>query len=153
MAGTFHQIYIQTVFAVKFRNAIIDKSWAAGLHEVIGNLISETGCKPMIVNGVEDHIHCLIGLKPVVSISDLMQVVKAKSSHFVNHQGLIPERFEWQGGYGVFSYSQADVDKVYKYIANQEQHHQKQSFLDEYLGMIEKFDVPHDDRFLFAPLA
>ena len=94
MANTYHLIYLQTVFAVKYRNAIIDKAWKETLFGVIGNLINETKCKTIIVNGVEDHVHCFLGLKPVVSVSDLMQTVKAKSSKYINENKLTKERFE-----------------------------------------------------------
>jgi REP element-mobilizing transposase RayT len=116
MANTYHQIYLQTVFAVKYRNAVFAKSWRTKLQGVIGNLINETGCKTIIVNGVDDHIHCFLGLRPAVSVSELMKTVKAKSSKFINDHSLTPNRFEWQEGYGVFSYRQRDVDQIYKYI-------------------------------------
>ncbi len=96
MANTYHQIYLQTVFAVKYRNAVLHKSWRSQLFGVIGNLINETNCKTIIVNGVEDHVHCFFGLKPVVSVSELMKTVKAKSSKYINDQKLTSERFEWQ---------------------------------------------------------
>ena len=96
MANTYHQIYLQTVFAVKYRKAIIDKTWEGQLFGVIGNLINEANCKTIIVNGVEDHVHCLIGLRPVVSVSELMKTVKAKSSKYINDQSLTASRFEWQ---------------------------------------------------------
>ena len=131
MANTYHQIYLQMIFAVKYRKATIDKSWKEKLFGVIGTLINENNCKTIIVNGVEDHVHCLIGLKPVVPISELMKAVKAKSSKYVNDHSLTPHRFEWQEGYGAFSYSQSGVDAVYKYIQNQEEHHKKQTFRDE----------------------
>ena len=102
MANTYHQIYLQTVFAVKYRNAVLDIAWRSKLQGVIGNLINETGCKTIIVNGVEDHMHCFLGLKPVVSVSELMKTVKAKSSKYINDQRLTKERFEWQEGYGGF---------------------------------------------------
>ena len=103
MANTYHQIYLQTVFAVKYRNAVIGKSWSSQLFGVIGNLINEAKCKTIIVNGVDDHIHCFLGLRPVVSVSELMKTVKAKSSKYVNDHSLTTDRFEWQEGYGVFS--------------------------------------------------
>lgn len=118
MANSYHQVYLQTVFAVKYRAAVIDKAWKATLLGVIGNLINETGCKTIIVNGVEDHMHCFLGLKPVVSISELMKTVKARSSKYINDHHLTQSRFEWQEGYGVFSYSHSHIDKVYKYIVN-----------------------------------
>ena len=134
MANTYHQIYLQTIFAVKYRNAVIDKAWKQTLFGVIGNLINETKCKTIIVNGVADHVHCFFGLKPVVSVSELMQTVKAKSSKYINDHHLTKERFEWQEGYGVFSYSQSAFDNAYKYIENQEAHHAKQTFKNEYRG-------------------
>jgi putative transposase len=152
MANTYHQIYIQTIFAVKFRKAEIDKQWSSQLYAVIGNLINETSCKTIIVNGVENHAHCLIALKPVVSVSELMKIVKAKSSKYINDHFLTPSRFEWQEGYGVFSYGQSQLDNVYQYIANQETHHQKQNFKDEYLGFLNKFNIEYDEQYIFKEL-
>jgi putative transposase len=152
MANTYHQIYLQTVFAVKYRMAVIDKSWKHDLFAVLGSLINETKCKTIIVNGVEDHVHCFWGLRPVVSVSELMKTVKAKSSKFINDHDLTRERFEWQEGYGVFSYSQSQVESVYKYIQNQQEHHQKQTFKDEYSGLLRKFQVDYDEQYLFHDL-
>ena len=152
MANTYHQIYLQTVFAVKYRHAVIDKRWKSQLCGVIGNLINETNCKTIIVNGVEDHVHCFIGLKPVVSVSELMKIVKAKSSKFINDHSLTPKRFEWQEGYGVFSYSQSQVGRVYKYIENQETHHKKQTFREEYLEFLRKFTIEYDEQYIFQEL-
>ncbi len=152
MANTYHQIYLQTVFAVKYRNAVIHLEWRPNLLGVIGNLINEANCKTIIVNGVEDHVHCLIGLKPVVSVSELMKTVKAKSSKFVNDHSLTPVRFEWQEGYGVFSYAQRDVDMIYKYIQNQQVHHAKQTFKDEYLELLKEFKVDYDEQYIFKEL-
>jgi putative transposase len=152
VANTYHQIYLQTVFAVKYREAVIEKEWKPTLFAVIGNLINEANCKTIIVNGVADHVHCFIGLKPVVSVSELMKTVKAKSSKYINDNSLTTERFEWQEGYGVFSYSQSQVDKVYKYIQNQEEHHKKQTFRDEYLDFLKKFKVEYDEHYIFQDL-
>jgi putative transposase len=149
MANTYHQIYLQIVFAVKYREAVIEKEWQTTLFGVIGNLINEANCKTLIVNGVEDHVHCLVGLKPVISVSELMQTVKGKSSKYINDCSLTPERFEWQEGYGVFSYGQSQVAQVYRYIQNQEQHHKKLAFRDEYLDLLKKFKVGYDDRYVF----
>ncbi len=161
MANTYHQIYLQTVFAVKYRNAVISKDWKNKLFGVIGNLVNETKCKTIIVNGVEDHVHCFLGLKPVVSVSELMKTVKAKSSKYINDHQLTAERFEWQEarlndgvgqGYGVFSYSQSQVDKVYRYILNQEVHHRKQTFMEEYLEFLKNFKIDYDDQYIFQEL-
>ena len=152
MANTYHQIYLQTVFAVKYRNAVLEKSWRPKLQGVIGNLINETGCKTIIVNGVEDHMHCFLGLRPSVSVSELMKIVKAKSSKYINDHNLTGERFEWQEGYGVFSYRQRDVDIIYKYIQNQEEHHSKQTFREEYLGFLKEFEIGYDEQYIFQEL-
>ncbi len=152
MANTYHQIYIQAVFGVKYRNATIDKLWKHDLLAVIGNLINETGCKNYIVNGVEDHVHCFFGLKPSVTVSDVMQSVKAKSSKWLNEGDLITNRFEWQKGYGAFSYSRSQRDDVIRYIQQQEQHHQQMTFREEYLKMLDKFEVNYDEAYIFEAL-
>jgi putative transposase len=152
MANTYHQIYLHIVFAVKHRNAVIKRDWQSRLFGVIGNLINEANCKTIIVNGVEDHVHCLIGLKPTVSVSELMQTVKAKSSKYINDHSLTPQRFEWQEGYGVFSYGQSQIAHVYKYIQRQEEHHQKQTFTEEYLEFLKKFQVEYDAQYIFKDL-
>ena len=152
MANTYHQVYIQCVFSVKYRDAVIDKDWRPTVLGVIGNLINESGCKPIIVNGIDNHVHCFLGLKPVVSISELMKMVKAKSSKYINDHQLTKKRFEWQEGYGVFSYSHSQIDQVYKYIEKQEQHHKQQTFREEYLEFLDKFKVPYDERYIFEDL-
>lgn len=152
MANTYHQVYLQTVFAVKYRAAVLDKAWRPKLQGVIGNLINETGCKTIIVNGVEDHMHCFLGLKPAVSVSELMKTVKAKSSKYINDHTLTKERFEWQEGYGVFSYRQRDVNQIYNYILNQEKHHQTQTFRKEYLDLLKEFEVDYDEQYIFQDL-
>ena len=152
MANTYHQIYLQTVFAVKYRNAVIKSSWKSELCGVIGNLVNEMGCKTLIVNGVEDHIHAFVGLKPVVSISDLLKNIKAKSSKYINDHSLTKSRFEWQEGYGVFSYAQSQVDSVYKYIQNQETHHKKETLRGEYVKLLNEFKIEYDEQYLFQEL-
>jgi len=152
MANTYHQIYLQMVFAVKYRKAVIDISWGSKLCGVIGNLINEAKCKTIIVNGVEDHVHCFVGLRPVISVSDLMKSVKALSSKYINDHSLTPQRFEWQEGYGVFSYSQKDVDTIYKYIQHQEEHHKIQTFREEYRELLKEFEVEYDEKYTFQDL-
>jgi len=149
MANSYNQVYIQTVFAVKYRAAVLDKEWRDEVFAVIGNLINETGCKTIIVNGVEDHVHCFLGLKPTVSISELMKTVKAKSSKYINDNHFLLNRFEWQEGYGAFSYSHSALDNVIAYINNQKQHHQKQTFKEEYKEFLTKFQIEHKDEYLF----
>jgi len=152
MANTYHQIYLQIVFAVKYRTALLEDSWRSKLFAVIGNLINENNAKTIIVNGVEDHVHCLITIKPTICISDLMKVVKAKSSKYINDNQLTQSKFSWQVGYGVFSYSQSQIDSVYKYINNQKEHHKKESFNKEYLNFLNKFNVHYDEKFIFEDL-
>ena len=152
MANSYHQIYLQFVFAVKYRNAIIEKKWRSELFGVIGNLINESGCKNIIVNGVADHVHCFVGLKPVISVSELMRTVKSKSSKYINDGKLTPDRFEWQEGYGVFSYGQSQVDKVFTYIKNQEEHHKKQTFREEYIEFLKNFKIDYDEQYIFQEL-
>jgi len=152
MANTYHKMYIQAVFAVKYRDAVINKAWRPQLLGVLGNLINETGCKTIIVNGVEDHVHCFFSLKPPVSISDLMQEVKAKSSKWVNENGLLRQRFEWQSGYGVFSYSHRDIDMLFHYIENQEIHHSDLTFKKEYLDMLIEYEVEYDENYILDDL-
>lgn len=152
MANTYHQMYIQTIFAVKYRAAVLDKIWRSSVQGVVGNLINEMRCKTLIVNGTEDHIHCFIGLKPVVSVSELMKVVKAKSSKYINDHKLTKDRFEWQEGYGVFSCRQRDVDMIFKYIQNQEKHHQVITFREEYVTLLKEFDIIYDEQYIFHEL-
>ena len=152
MANTYHQLYVQAVFAVKYRAAIIEKSWRSDFLGVIGNKINDTGCKTIIVNGVEDHVHCFFGLSPSISISDVMQKIKSKSSGWLNDQKLLRSRFEWQKGFGAFSYSKSHMNNVYHYIKNQEQHHTKQSFKEEYVSMLKAYGVAYDEQYLFHDL-
>ncbi|WP_026705915.1 IS200/IS605 family transposase [Flavobacterium soli] len=152
MANTYHQVYIQAVFAVKYRKAILEGSWRKEVFGVIGNLINETGCKTIIVNGVEDHVHCFFSLKPTISISELMKIVKAKSSKYINDNRFLLDRFEWQVGYGVFSYGHSQINTVYQYVANQETHHANESFMEEYLKYLDRFEIPYEERFVFKEL-
>ncbi len=152
MSNTYHQVYIQAVFAVKYREAVITNEYKSKILSVIGNLINQTGCKTIIVNGTEDHVHCLLGLKPTISISELMKNIKGKSSKYINDNQLTKYKFEWQEGYGVFSYSQSHIDAVSKYIANQEEHHKKQNFKDESFFFLNKFNVKFNERYVFENL-
>jgi len=145
-------MYVQAVFAVKYRNATIEKSWRPELFSVIGNLINESGCKNLIVNGIEDHVHCFFGVKPTWAVSDLLKVVKAKSSKWLNETSYLNHRFEWQRGFGSFTYSHSHVDRVFQYIQNQENHHKKKKFLKEYIELLEAFNIDYDERYIFDEL-
>jgi putative transposase len=149
MPGTFSQIYLQVVFAVKGRENLVSNTWKNELHEYIAGIIRGKGQKPIIVNGMPDHIHAFIGLKPVMPISDLVRDIKNNSSNFVNDRRFVKGKFAWQEGYGVFSYSHSHIGKVYDYILNQEEHHKKKTFKQEYLSFMKKFEVPFDEKYLF----
>ncbi len=149
MAGTFSQIYIQVVFAVKGRENLIGKKWKDELNKYIAGIIKGKGQKPIIVNGVSDHIHAFIGLKPVMAISDLVRDIKNNSSNFINDNKYIVGKFSWQEGYGAFSYSHSHINAVFNYIKNQELHHNKATFREEYVKLLKKFEVAYDEKFLF----
>jgi REP element-mobilizing transposase RayT len=149
MAGTFTQLYIQIVFAVKGREKLIAKSWKLQLNEYISGIIRNKNQKAIIVNGMADHIHVFIGLKPSISISDLVRDIKNNSSNFINKSKLVPGKFSWQEGYGAFSYSHSHISKVYNYILNQEKHHRKKTFREEYIDLMMKFNIPFDEKYLF----
>ena len=149
MAGTFSQIYIQYVFAVKNRSNLLQKPFKDKVFKYMSGIISAKNQKSIIVNGVSDHVHILVGLKPSMNISELVRDIKNNSSNFINDQKWIPEKFSWQEGYGVFSYGHSQLDNVYQYILNQEQHHKKITFKDEYLKYLEKFEIEFKDEYLF----
>ena len=152
MANTYHQHYVQAVFAVKYRKAVLQPVWKSQMFAVIGNLINETGCKTIIVNGMQDHVHCFFGLKPSLAMSEVMETVKSKSSKWMNESRILNHRFQWQTGYGSFSYSRSHVDSVYRYINNQEQHHKNMTFREEYIKMLRSFEIDFDERYIFHEL-
>ena len=144
MGGTFSQIYIQVVFAVKGRENLIQKAWKDDLHKYLAGIVKEKGHKSIIVNGMPDHIHSFIGLKPFMALSDLVRDMKNNSSNFINDRNLVRGKFSWQEGYGAFSYSKSDVNNIFKYILNQEQHHQKKTFREEYIKLLEEFEIEYN---------
>src|SRR5258705_12958302 len=149
MAGTFSQIYIQIVFAVKGRQNFINDKWKTELHKYIAGIIKGKGQKPIIVNGMPDHIHAFIGLRPAMSVSDLVRDLKNNSSNFINEKKFVKGKFSWQEGFGAFSYSHAQLNSVYNYVLNQETHHAKKTFREEYLEFLEEFDVLFDEKYIF----
>ncbi len=149
MAGTFSQIYIQVVFAVKGRESLISRAWKDELHKYIAGIIKGKQQKPIIVNGMPDHIHAFIGLRPSMVIADLVRDIKNNSSNFVNERKFVKGKFSWQEGYGAFSYGHSQIETVYNYIKNQEEHHRKKTFRDEYLDVLRKFEIAHDEKYLF----
>jgi putative transposase len=149
MAGTYSQIYIHVVFAVKGRHNLLQKSWREDVFKYMAGIIKGKNQKPIIVNGVSDHVHLFIGLKPSISISDLVRDVKNNTSNFINEHNFTPNKFSWQEGYGAFSYGHSQIDQVYQYILKQEEHHSKKTFKEEYLGFLQKFEIENDEKYLF----
>jgi REP element-mobilizing transposase RayT len=149
MPGTFSQIYIQVVFAVKDRENLIGKSWKDELHKYMAGIIKRKEQKSIIVNGMSDHIHAFIGLKPSMAISDLVRDIKNNSSNFINDKKFVKGKFSWQEGYGAFSYSHSHIQNVYDYILNQEEHHKNRTFQEEYLEFLKKFEIEYNEKYLF----
>ncbi|HYD90593.1 MAG TPA: IS200/IS605 family transposase [Flavobacterium sp.] len=149
MANTYTQIHLQFVFAVKYRQALIDPSWKERLHQYITGIIRNDNHKMLAINSMPDHIHILVGFRPEHSISQLMNKVKSDSSQWINKEKLIRGHFQWQSGYGAFSYSKAHVERVINYILRQEEHHRKKSFLEEYIKLLEEYGIEYDKRYLF----
>lgn len=149
MPGTYSQIYIQIVFAVKGRENLIAKTWKDELFKYITGIVTNKGHKSIIVNGASDHVHVFVGLKPAMAISDLVRDIKNNSSNFINDRRFVKGKFSWQEGYGAFSYSHSQIENVYNYILNQEQHHHKKTFKEEYVEFLEKFQIEFDEKYLF----
>lgn len=149
MAGTFSQIYIQVVFAVRSRNSLIHSTWEEELYKYISGICKNKGQKLLAINGMPDHIHILIGLKPSSCLSDLVREIKKSSNDFINEKRFTPSKFQWQEGYGAFSYSHSALDNVISYINNQKEHHQKHTFREEYISFLKKFEIVFKDEYLF----
>ncbi|MEQ8415708.1 MAG: IS200/IS605 family transposase [Imperialibacter sp.] len=152
MANTYTQIHIQAVFAVKNRIGLIRKEWQNDLYKYITGIVQTHKHKMLSINGMPDHIHVFFGMRPSQSLSDLMQDIKGSSSKWVNTNKFTRGKFEWQEGYGAFSYSKSQVSNVINYIENQEIHHQRITFLDEYKEFLDKFEIDYDERYLFKDL-
>ena len=149
MPGTFSQLYIHIVFAVQGRENLIGKSWKDELHKYIAGIIKAKEQKPIIVNGMPDHIHAFVGLRPSMRISDLTRDIKNNATNFINEKRFVKGKFSWQEGYGSFSYGHSQIESVYNYILNQEEHHKKKTFKEEYLELLKKFNIDFEDRILF----
>ncbi len=149
MANTYTQIYIHVVFAVEGRQNLIRPEKNDELQKYITGIVSGQKQKLIAINNMPDHVHILIGLKPDLALSDLVRDIKAGSSGFINRQRWVRGRFGWQEGFGAFSYSRSQLDTVIRYIQNQQKHHAKKSFHQEYVELLEKFGVEYDARYLF----
>jgi len=149
MPNTYSQIYIQIIFAVKGRKNLIPKQHREELHKYMTGIVKNREQKMLSVFCMPDHTHLLVGLTPSISISNLVRDVKAGSSHFINERNWIHGKFNWQEGFGAFSYSKSQIDKVIKYICNQEEHHRRKTFREEYHDFLKKFEIEYDEKYLF----
>jgi putative transposase len=147
--GTFTQMYVHVVFAVKNRKAILTKDIRKRVFEYMSGITTNLKHKSIIINGTSNHVHLLFGLNPSISISDTVHDIKRSSSLFINNEKLCPCRFLWQEGYGAFTYSRSQITEVYNYIKNQESHHKKRSFREEYIDILTKNEIEFDQQFLF----
>ena len=149
MANTYTQLYVQIIFSPLGRQNLIRNKIKNDIYKYIVGIIKRKNQKPMIINGMPDHVHILIGFSPDIAISDLVRDIKSNSSNFINENKLIPGKFSWQKGFGAFTYSKSQVPRVVRYIENQEEHHRMKTFKEEYLELLEKFEVDYKKHYLF----
>lgn len=149
MANTFSQIYIQTVFAVENRQSLITQDFKEDLYKYNTGIVKNQGQKLIAINGMPDHVHVLIGLKPAIALANLVREIKADSTNFINKEKFVRGRFNWQEGYGAFSYGHSQLNTIIRYIQNQERHHERRSFKNEYTTLLRKFDITFEEKYVF----
>ena len=149
MANTYTQIHVHAIFAVKNRMGLIRNEWKDELYKYITGIIQHYKHKLLAINGMPDHIHIFFGMRPTQSLAELMQDIKGNSSKWINGKKFVQGRFEWQEGYGAFTYSKSQSTVVIDYVRNQAIHHGKQTFLEEYKEFLKRFDVDYDERYIF----
>ena len=152
MANTFTQIYLHLVFAVQNRMSLIQLEWKDELYKYITGIVQNNGHKLIAINGVANHIHIAVGYKPHQLIPDLLHDIKGDSSKWINNKKLVKGKFNWQEGYGAFSFSNSHIDRVVKYINNQEEHHKQESFRDEYRLFLKKYDILFDEKYILEDI-
>ncbi len=148
MANTYTKIYLHIVFAVKNRMSLIQPEWKDELYKYITGIVKNNGHKLISINGVSNHIHLAVGYKPHQLIPDLLQDLKGNSSTWINEKRFVKGKFNWQAGYGAFSFSHSHLDAVVQYIHNQEKHHKKKTFREEYIELLNKYDVEYDEKYI-----
>ncbi len=153
MANTYNQLFIHLVFGVKYREGVISASWRQRLYEYTIGIIEKCGHKVYAIGGMQDHVHILVSMSPKQSVSDLVRDVKRSTSMWINENRMVVGRFEWQEGFGAFSYGKSQVEKVVNYIRNQEVHHKKKTFREEYTEFLKLFEIEYNERFIFKELA
>lgn len=149
MANTYHQVFVHIVFSVKHRQNLIPKDKKEELHKYISGVIAGKNCKAIKINSMPDHVHILAGLNPQISISNLVKDIKISTNKFINDNKWTRQRFKWQDGFGVFSYSKSQIGRVSKYIQVQEEHHKTLSFREEYLDFLNKYGIEYDKKYVF----
>jgi len=149
MANSYTQIYVHFVFVVKGRDNLISKDFKDEIYKYITGIVTNKKHKLIAINGMPDHIHILVGINPVESVSELIKEVKRSSSLFINEKGWMRGKFSWQSGYGAFSYSHSQIKMVARYIENQENHHKKRTFKEEYIELLEKFEISYENKYVF----
>ena len=149
MANTYSQLYVQIVFAVKRRACLIHADWEDELYKYITGIVQSKKQKMLAINGMPDHIHLFISILPSCSISDLVREIKKSSNSFINENKFSKSKFEWQNGFGAFSYNQSQVKMIYNYVMNQKEHHAKNSFKSEYVDFLQEFEIDYKDEYLF----
>ena len=152
MANTFTQIYLHIVFAIQDRISFIKPEWKDELYKYITGITQNNGHKLIAINGTTNHLHIAVGYKPHQLIPDLMQDIKGDSSKWINAKKFVKGKFSWQAGYGAFSFSHSQIDMVVKYINNQEQHHKKKSFREEYIELLKKYNVNFDEKYILSDI-
>ena len=150
MANTYTQIYIQVVFAVNGRLSLISREHKEEIYKYITGIVRNDGHKLIVINGMPDHLHILLGMKPDMALSDLVRDIKSNSSNFINENRLAQGKFGWQEGYGAFSYGHSQLDTIIRYIQSQEQRHRRRSFRDEYLTLLKRFEIKFEDKYVFS---
>ena len=151
MANTYTQIYLHIVFAVEGRQYLLPPEHNDELQKYISGILSAQNQKLISINNLPDHLHMLVGLRPDSCLSDLVRDVKACSSKFINEKRWVAGRFSWQEGFGAFSHSRSQLGTVIRYIENQQKHHARRPFREEYLALLQKFGVEYDPRYIFSP--
>lgn len=149
MPNTYTQLYVQIVFAVKYREALILPTWEDRVYRYITGIVQQRNHKMMAINGVPDHIHFLVSMHPADAVADMVREVKKASTDFIKTNRFIPFRFQWQSGYGAFSYNKSEAPRVVSYILNQKEHHRHITFRKEYLDLLKRFDIDFQEPYLF----
>jgi len=149
MANTYTQLYFHVVFAVKGRANLISAKWKEELYKYITGIVTNKNQKLIAINGMPDHIHLLIGMKPDANLSDLIRDVKANASKFINEKKFVLGKFEWQTGFGAFTLGQSQLNTIINYIRTQENHHQTKSFREEYVEFLKRYEIVYKTEYVF----